>query len=143
MVMKIGFDRNELLEALQQQERNQMTVAYYLILDHKRRKMLGTSPVMHSASGAAGPAVSAQHAELNAAAAEAISAERALAARQAPPSPKLAPTMSSEAQRSLAVAGGDPTQRRWHLGVQARRDALSEIVSPRFARLNMESRAEC
>ena len=46
VVMKIGFDRQELLEALQKQERNQMTVAYYLILDHKRRKMLGASPVM-------------------------------------------------------------------------------------------------
>ena len=30
------------------QERNQMTVAYYLILDHKRRKMLGSSPIMHA-----------------------------------------------------------------------------------------------
>ena len=25
-----------------------MTVAYYLILDHKRRKMLGASPIMHA-----------------------------------------------------------------------------------------------
>ena len=25
-----------------------MTVAYYLILDHKRRKMLGSSPIMHA-----------------------------------------------------------------------------------------------
>ena len=48
LVMKIGFDRQELLEALQKQERNQMTVAYYLILDHKRRKMLGSSPIMHA-----------------------------------------------------------------------------------------------
>ena len=46
--MKIGFERQELLEALQKQERNQMTVAYYLILDHKRRKMLGSSPIMHA-----------------------------------------------------------------------------------------------
>jgi hypothetical protein len=44
VVMKIGFDRAELLESLQKQERNQMTVAYYLILDHKRRKMLGACP---------------------------------------------------------------------------------------------------
>ena len=49
VVMKIGFDRQELLEALQKQERNQMTVAYYLILDHKRRKMLGASPVLRAA----------------------------------------------------------------------------------------------
>ena len=48
VVMKIGFERQELLEALQKQERNQMTVAYYLILDHKRRKMLGSSPIMHA-----------------------------------------------------------------------------------------------
>jgi len=53
VVMKIGFDRQELLEALQKQERNQMTVAYYLILDHKRRKMLGASPVMHATQMAA------------------------------------------------------------------------------------------
>ena len=25
-----------------------MTVAYYLILDHKRRRMLGSSPIMHA-----------------------------------------------------------------------------------------------
>jgi len=53
VVMKIGFDRQELLEALQKQDRNQMTVAYYLILDHKRRKMLGSSPVMQANQGRA------------------------------------------------------------------------------------------
>jgi len=48
VVTKIGFDRQELLEALQKQERNQMTVAYYLILDSKRRKLLNSSAIMHA-----------------------------------------------------------------------------------------------
>jgi len=40
VVLKIGFDRDEVLEALRLRERNQMTVAYYLVLDHKRQKIL-------------------------------------------------------------------------------------------------------
>lgn len=40
VVLKIGFDRDEVMEALRLRERNQMTVAYYLVLDHKRQKIL-------------------------------------------------------------------------------------------------------
>jgi len=127
VVMKIGFDRHELLDALQKQERNQMTVAYYLILDHKRRKMLGASPVMHAAQlltahalpqptadgtmqpppppstvgGAAGGAVGSGH--------------------PSPPGPMppLPGSCGSAMMPPALRGGGEASQRRWHLGVQS------------------------
>ena len=135
VVMKIGFDRNELLEALQKQERNQMTVAYYLILDHKRRKMLGASPVMHATQmpgmvveGSTDPAPDAASA-LNAAAlavqqqqqqqaAQAAATAAAAAAMQAPLSPQQQQQIMM-GQMMAAQRDADATQRRWHLGVQS------------------------
>jgi len=107
VVMKIGFERQELLLALNAQERNQMTVAYYLILDHKRRRMLGSSPIMHATQQP-----------------------------DPPPAPELADPMSSpgtplhgdpmsQMGSPLAPLGGAPRggadamQQRWHLGVQS------------------------
>jgi len=129
VVMKIGFDRQELLEALQKQERNQMTVAYYLILDHKRRKMLGASPVMHATQmaahlmpqatggaaemddgGASGTTEAAQQGAQQAASQQAAAA--AAAAGQPPPPGGGALTANP--------MGGQPAPtRRWHLGVQS------------------------
>ena len=127
VVMKIGFDRQELLEALQKQERNQMTVAYYLILDHKRRKMLGSSPVMHATQMAAAMAaaaapdpppaadqMAADPQQQHAAHAAASSNRQPLTPRGAPAVP-MAPMMTSSAQRG----GADAANRRWHLGVQS------------------------
>ena len=136
VVMKIGFDRNELLEALQKQERNQMTVAYYLILDHKRRKMLGASPVMHATqmAGVDGSSDSAMEPQspLNAAAAAiqqqqaaAAQAQAATAAAAAALQSPLSPAAQAQQQQVLMgqmmaqAAQADATQRRWHLGVQS------------------------
>jgi len=136
VVMKIGFDRAELLESLTKQERNQMTVAYHLILDHKRRKMLGASPVMHATqmpivdvstgdAMAVGPdGAMEQQQQAETAAQQAAVAQQAAAAQHAQlptfqqqqqRSALVAPMMSSAVQRS----GADGTQRRWHLGVQS------------------------
>jgi 5'-AMP-activated protein kinase catalytic alpha subunit len=135
VVMKIGFDRGELLDALHKQERNQMTVAYYLILDHKRRKMLGDSPVMHAtqmAGGAAGAAAEAA-AAAGGTVGEATPAVPAGVAMQQPsPPPPAAPqqplvvganptlpsTIMSAAARPSPTHGEAP-HRRWHLGVQS------------------------
>jgi len=145
VVMKIGFDRQELLEALQKQERNQMTVAYYLILDHKRRKMLGASPVMHatqmaahlvqgsvavgamedaSASGdttdaAQQAAVAAQQqAAATSGQPPALGGPNAAAAGQ-PPLPPPQHMTGALAAASGGVGGPVAPQRRWHLGVQS------------------------
>jgi len=138
VVMKIGFEREELLEALQKQERNQMTVAYYLILDHKRRKMLGASPVMHATQMAqqAQQQQAAQQAAHQAAQQQAQQQQQQHGAdgrdaqhqhqradgspahahgstlHRPPATPQM---MSPTAQRSAT----DPAQRRWHLGVQS------------------------
>jgi len=91
------------------QERNQMTVAYYLILDHKRRKMLGTSPIMHAtASIAAQPLQPPPTGAGVASPAGVGGASRAMTTPSAPP-------MSMVAQGG----GSDAAQRRWHLGVQS------------------------
>ena len=147
VVMKIGFDRGELLEALQKQERNQMTVAYYLILDHKRRKMLGASPVMHAtqmaAMAAAAEAAQAeqqqqqQQQQQQAAAGGLMADDAAAAAAQqqqqqqgggAGANPLFAPPVSNlQAQQQLAAMQqqqqqappGGAVARRWHLGVQS------------------------
>jgi len=58
VVLKIGFDRDEVMDALRLRERNQMTVAYYLVLDHKRQKMLGPRPA-HRRGGRASAVQSA------------------------------------------------------------------------------------
>uniref|UniRef100_A0A7S4EX39 non-specific serine/threonine protein kinase n=1 Tax=Chrysotila carterae TaxID=13221 RepID=A0A7S4EX39_CHRCT len=106
VVMKIGFDREDLLQALQKQDRNQMTVAYYLILDNKRRKLLSSSPIMHATQAAA------------------ASAQEQAAAASAPqihiPASRhgmsaLPPAVNYAAQRAAA----EHLQRRWHLGVQS------------------------
>ena len=114
VVMKIGFERQELLEALQKQERNQMTVAYYLILDHKRRKMLGTSPIMHATASAQPP----QHTGAAAAPPGTVAAPAGAVGASRPScamTPAAAPPMSMVAQGG----GADAAQRRWHLGVQS------------------------
>ena len=142
VVMKIGFDRQELLEALQKQERNQMTVAYYLILDHKRRKMLGASPVLRAAqmgtqqqlqlqgaggemlesAVAGGVADGAQHAAAAATGQPPPPAAHAAAAGQPPlPWPQ---QMGGGGGMALSPAGSvggavAAPARRWHLGVQS------------------------
>ncbi len=113
----------QLLEALQQQERNQMTVAYYLILDHKRRKILGASPVMHPAAVHAAhiPSHAVQPHEIGSATqtAEDLSVWGPLATSPAWGSPavptvQLQPANHQAVQRSVE----ESVQRRWHLGVQ-------------------------
>ena len=132
VVMKIGFDRQELLEALQKQERNQMTVAYYLILDHKRRKMLGASPVMHATQMAAqlpdaptdisGPETAVAQ-QQQAAAAQAVAQQQAAAASaRQPPQPQGGPLSGARAAPMISAGArgsADASQRRWHLGVQS------------------------
>ena len=140
VVMKIGFDRNELLEALQKQERNQMTVAYYLILDNKRRKMLGSSPVMHATQQMphAGAADAAQPVGLEGvdAGGAAAQPQQAAAVQQQqqhggqPPAPMVAAPPWGGQQLPAALVGpaggaaaarpgSDGLPRRWHLGVQS------------------------
>jgi len=113
VVMKIGFERQELLEALQKQERNQMTVAYYLILDHKRRKMLGSSPIMHATQ---------QQADAAAAVAAALVAAPTGGAGPGGRGPLAPPPQQPPAggpAMPLVPPGGEGAQRRWHLGVQS------------------------
>jgi len=121
--MKIGFERQELLHALQTQERNQMTVAYYLILDHKRRKMLGSSPIMHAThtatAGAAGVAGVPPEA-LPAPGQQPVTGQSPQGSQHVPMQ------MGATAQQQVAALsvspqrpGGDAPPRRWHLGVQS------------------------
>ena len=119
VVMKIGFDRQELLEALLKQERNQMTVAYYLILDHKRRKMLGSSPVMHATQMAAQLTADGTVTQAPSAVPHGTCDT---SSAQLPPG---APGTSRSTLPVLKIATASPTsgadamQRRWHLGVQS------------------------
>jgi 5'-AMP-activated protein kinase catalytic alpha subunit len=127
VVMKIGFDRQELLEALEKQvtawraptpqprsaahprlaprppqERNQMTVAYYLILDSKRRRLLTGSNMMHAAPNGEAPVAPPPVSQV---------------------APLIQPHQLSENLALLAAADvqrgtPDARQRRWHLGIQ-------------------------
>ena len=137
VVMKIGFERQELLHALQTQERNQMTVAYYLILDHKRRKMLGSSPIMHATqhpNAAAAQQQSAAHG-ITAEASPTPQQPQPTGGQPPPQSPQQAPHQTPPPQMPMQMQmaaqqhaqamsltpqrpGGDPPARRWHLGVQ-------------------------
>lgn len=151
--MKIGFDRQELLDALQKQERNQMTVAYYLILDHKRRKMLGASPVMHATQLAT--AASAMHDQPLPLPASATDVAAPPPLMQPPPAnqgappglpgavrPPLVPPLTTAAPK----AGPDTVQRRWHLGVQsslAPADMMLEIFRVLRALRFGDKRAHC
>jgi len=108
VVMKIGFDRQELLEALQKQERNQMTVAYYLILDNKRRKLLSASPIMH-ATHPNPPANLEEPAE-----------PTAPQMRQDVSPPVLSTSVTSPtAIPAMSRSGAEAAPRHWHLGVQS------------------------
>mmetsp|Transcript_3714 Transcript_3714/g.11463 ORF Transcript_3714/g.11463 Transcript_3714/m.11463 type:complete len:446 (-) Transcript_3714:590-1927(-) len=103
VVMKIGFDRQELLEALEKQERNQMTVAYYLILDSKRRRLLTGSTMMQAPPNGEAPAAPAPAPLIQ---------------------PLIQPQQLAENAAVLAAAdvqrgAPDPMQRRWHLGIQS------------------------
>lgn len=122
VVMKIGFDRKDLLDALQKQERNQMTVAYYLILDHKRRKLLSSSPIMHATQ----PLQSPQD-ELAAADVAAQTAPSPLQMMQPTPTTSPASSQPSPVDGAAIVdpmfgmqqRGMEAMQRRWHLGIQS------------------------
>jgi len=117
VVMKIGFERQELLEALQKQERNQMTVAYYLILDHKRRKMLGASPVMHARQQVAHHAM--PDAPEQAPDAQAAATSCGAAAGLPPPPGTFATLAGGGASGMPPTVRGEAPSRRWHLGVQS------------------------
>jgi len=121
VVMKIGFERQELLEALHKQERNQMTVAYYLILDHKRRKMLGASPVMH-ARALTNPHAMPEASEQSMAPATSSGSPGAVHSAGLPPTPvPMAPLASgcTSTMPPTARGGVEAPSRRWHLGVQS------------------------
>jgi len=106
VVMKIGFERQELLLALQTQERNQMTVAYYLILDHKRRKMLGSSPIMHATQQLAQQTLAA-------------ATENQHTSHEQQPMHGIYSTQHGAAGMSSLKPESEAQQRRWHLGLQS------------------------
>lgn len=116
VVTKIGFDRQELLEALQKQERNQMTVAYYLILDSKRRKLLSSSAIMHATH----PVQPQREEQLDRSTAQPQStppqspADAQQAAADAPHTPML---LASQPSANPAAQRGGVG--KWQLGVQS------------------------
>jgi len=121
VVMKIGFDRQDLLQALQKQDRNQMTVAYYLILDNKRRKLLSNSPIMHATA----PGQTAEQQQLAAAqeAQQQQQQQHRQQQQQQDPSPSALapspPTSMVGGSQAGQRAAADSMLRRWHLGVQS------------------------
>ena len=127
VVMKIGFDRQELLDALQKLERNQMTVAYYLILDHKRRKMLSSSPIMHATtqSPEAPHGMAVEGTPTGAGSQQGTPGSAANAAASPTAQPPLMPPLPPPAAplppapSVLSAANADGVQRRWPLGVQS------------------------
>jgi len=118
VVMKIGFDRQELLESLQKQERNQMTVAYYLILDSKRRKLLSNSPIMHAT----------QHNQANVEEEVVELPPQQQPNAQQPQQPHFVPVEAATSQQGLVMSpsmnpamggGAEMMQRPWQLGIQS------------------------
>ncbi|KAJ1624168.1 SNF1-related protein kinase [Pavlovales sp. CCMP2436] len=103
VVLKIGFDRDEVTEALRLRERNQMTVAYYLVLDHKRQKILSQQTLDEQQAAAA-----AAHAS-TAAPSDGMLLETA------------EPYLQDGAHlRAGGADGGELGAKKWHLGVQSR-----------------------
>ena len=99
-----------------------MTVAYYLILDHKRRKLLSSSPIMHATQ----PLQSPQD-ELAAADVAAQTAPSPLQMMQPTPTTSPASSQPSPVDGAAIVdpmfgmqqRGMEAMQRRWHLGIQS------------------------
>mmetsp|Transcript_16549 Transcript_16549/g.38199 ORF Transcript_16549/g.38199 Transcript_16549/m.38199 type:complete len:404 (+) Transcript_16549:107-1318(+) len=84
VVLKIGFDRDEVTEALRLRERNQMTVAYYLVLDHKRQKILSQQTLDEQQAAAAAAGLPSAARKRAAAAAVAVARARVASHRGVP-----------------------------------------------------------
>ena len=97
-----------------------MTVAYYLILDNKRRKQLSTSPIMHATAASAAAADPSQGSTPE---------QQALAQQAAPPQPMAMPPAMLPAPQ-LAQAARAPT-RCSAAGTSACRHAAADARPPR------------